>query len=407
MDVHALKNIRVLDLSRILAGPVCTQILGDLGADVIKIERPGTGDDTRSWGPPFLLDTNGNPTQESAYYLCANRNKRSLALDIARPEGQEIIHRLLEKSDVLIENFKVGGLEKYGLSYEQVKDRYPRLIYASISGFGQSGPLAHEPGYDFLAQGMGGLMAATGRANDGPTKAGVAISDYVTGLYTAIGILSALQARTHTGRGQRVDCALLDSTIAMMTNVAQYYLTSGKVAPRVGNAHSTIVPYQEFETSDGHVIIAVGNDSQFRIFAAMLGHTDWAQDPRFATNAARVMHRDALISLIAPILKTRNTTSWVDACRDADIPAGPIYRMDQVFADPQVQTRKMVTSMAHPLSQEPIDLVSSPLNFSATPVDYRHAPPILGEHTISILQDELGLTPEECKKLQDSGIINS
>ncbi len=406
MTVHALQNIRVLDLSRILAGPICTQILGDLGADVIKIERPGTGDDTRSWGPPFLLDRNGAPTQESAYYLCANRNKRSLALDIARPEGQDIIHRLLEKSDVLIENFKVGGLEKYGLSYEQIKDRYPRLIYASITGFGQHGPLAHEPGYDFLAQGMGGLMAATGPAGDGPTKAGVAISDYVTGLYTAIGILSGLQARTYTGRGQHVDCALLDSTIAMMTNVAQYYLTSGAVAPRVGNAHSTIVPYQEFETSNGHVIIAVGNDSQFRIFAKMLGHEDWAQDPRFWTNAARVTHRETLISFIVPILKTRTTQVWVDACRDADIPAGPIYRMDQVFADPHVMTREMVTSLPHPLSQKPVDLVASPLNFSATPVDYRCAPPTLGQHTISILQDELGLTPEACAQLQKSGAVS-
>lgn len=402
---QALDGLTVLDLSRVLAGPVCTQILGDLGAQVIKIERPGSGDDTRAWGPPFLKDEQGNDTHESAYYLSANRNKKSVAIDISQPAGQDLIHRLLEKCDVLIENFKVGGLEKYGLGYDQIKTRYPRLIYASITGYGRTGPLASEPGYDFIAQGMGGLMAATGAPENGPTKTGVAISDYVTGLYATIGILAALNARTQTGKGQHVDCALLDSTLAMMTNVAQYYLTSGHLAPRVGNAHATIVPYQAFESADGHVIIAVGNDHQFETFARLLGHPEWATEPRFQTNAGRVNHRQALLDLIIPLMKTRKTAEWVAACRAANVPAGPIYKMDQAFADPHVMARSMVTEMTHPLSPVPVSLVSSPLVLSGTPVSYRNAPPTLGEHTNDVLHTVLNLDTKEIENLRKAGAI--
>ena len=285
MTQNTLDNIRVLDLSRVLAGPSCTQILGDLGADIIKIERPGHGDDTRKWAPPYLKDTDGHDTNESAYYLSANRNKRSLAVDLTTEAGQDLIHKLLEKSDVLIENFKTGNLARYGLSYNQIKDRHPHLIYCSITGFGQNGPLSTEPGYDFLAQAMSGLMAITGEPDGEPMKIGVALSDVMTGLYAAVGILSALHARTTTGKGQHVDLALLDCTLAGMVNIAQYYLTSGNLAPRLGNAHSTIVPYQCFAASDGYLIIAVGNDRQFKRLADFIGKPEWTNDERFSTNA--------------------------------------------------------------------------------------------------------------------------
>ena len=401
----ALQGLRVLDLSRILAGPTCTQILGDMGADIIKIERPCEGDDTRSFGPPFLKDANGQNTTESAYYLCANRNKRSVAIDIATPQGQDLIHQFLATSDILVENFKVGGLAKYGLSYDQINDRYPKLIYCSITGFGQTGPLATEPGYDFIAQGMSGFMAATGGAHDSPTKAGVAVSDYVTGLYAVIGILAALNARTHTGTGQHVDCALLDSTIAMMTNVAEYFLTTHHVPPRIGNAHSTIVPYQEFSTADGKIIVAVGNDTQFATFAATLGHPEWTIDPRFAHNTARVQNRDVLIDLITNVMLTRNTSDWLGLLRTARIPTGPILRADQVFDEPQVQARGMDIMMPHRLSPDPLHLVGSPLKLSDTPVTYRTAPPTLGQDTDNVLTTILGLSPHEIATLRDQKII--
>jgi crotonobetainyl-CoA:carnitine CoA-transferase CaiB-like acyl-CoA transferase len=387
----ALTGIRVLDLSRILAGPLCTQILGDLGADVVKIEKPGEGDDTRKWGPPFLKDADGNDTSESAYYLSVNRNKRSLALDIATPEGQRLIHALLGKADVLIQNFKVGGLEKYGLGYEQLRERYPGLVYCAITGFGRNGPLAGEPGYDFLAQAMGGLMAATGTAEGEPMKAGVALSDVMTGLYAAIGILAALHRRGETGEGQLVDVSLLDSTVAGMVNLAQYYLTSGKIAPRLGNAHSTIVPYQVFATADGHVILAVGNDGQFRRFCAFIGRADWAADEKYATNPARVRNRAELVPMIEAVVKTQPTAYWVENMRDCDVPAGPVNTMDQVFAMEQVAARGMKVPLAHPLSPEPLHVVGSPLKLSATPVEYRSAPPVNGQHTEEILQDWLGI----------------
>ncbi len=401
----ALTGLRILDLSRVLAGPTATQILGDLGADVIKIERPGVGDDTRSWGPPFLKREDGSDSSESSYYLCANRNKRSLAIDLKHIDGQKLIQKLIPHCDVLVENFKAGGLEKYGLSYDQLKFSHPRLVYCSITGFGQTGPLSSEPGYDFLAQGMAGFMAITGAIGGGPTKAGVAIADYVTGLYAVIGILSALRARDQTGLGQQVDLSLLDSSVAMMSNVAQYFLTSGEVSPRVGNAHKTIVPYQEFETSDSHVIVAVGNDQQFRVFADILGHSEWANDVRFRTNAARVVYRDDLLKVLIPLMKERSTIEWVNSLRAVDIPVGPILEMDQVFNEPQIQNREMKINMNHPVSNIPVSLVGSPLKLTKTPVTYRFAPPIVGADTVSVLQEILKMTTEEIMVLRNNGVI--
>lgn len=405
MKMGALSGLRILDLSRVLAGPVCTQMLGDLGAEIIKIEKPGAGDDTRSWGPPFLRNAQGKETTESAYYLSANRNKKSVAIDLAKPEGQSLIFKLLAHCDVLIENFKVDGLHKYGLAYEQVSEKFPRLIYASISGFGQLGPLAHEPGYDFLAQGMGGLMAATGAADQPPTKAGVAVSDYVAGLNITIGILAALVHRQQSGLGQRVDVSLLSSTIAMMTNIAQYTLTSGENAPRVGNAHSTIVPYQSFETADGHINIAVGNDHQFRIFANCCEHPGWADDPRFATNTARVKHRIDLVPLIAAVIKTRPLENWLKILREADVPCGPILSMKDVFVQDQVRAIGMVTTLAHPVTPEPISLVANALNFSRTPPAYTLPPPLRAAHTRTVLTDLLGLDSDTLSALVAAQVI--
>jgi crotonobetainyl-CoA:carnitine CoA-transferase CaiB-like acyl-CoA transferase len=398
----ALSGLRVVDLSRVLAGPVCTQILGDLGAEIIKIERPGQGDDTRKWGPPFVKDANGNDTAESAYYLSANRNKRSVAVDITQAAGQAIIHRLLENADVLIENFKTGGLEKYGLGYEQLKDKYPRLVYCSITGFGQNGPLASEPGYDFLAQAMGGLMAITGVPDGEPMKAGVALSDVMTGLYAAIGILAALQSRHVTGKGQMVDLALLDCTIASLTNIAQYYLTSGNLAPRLGNAHSTIVPYQAFKAKDGHVIVAVGNDTQFARMAKYIGHDDWATDPRFATNTARVKNRAILVPLIEKSLAKKTVADWVAGFQDVDVPVAPVNDMAQAFAMPQTQAREMRIEMKH--DHGTVALTGSPLKLSGTPVTYRHAPPSCGRDSVAVLK-ELGFSDLIIRDLKDKGII--
>lgn len=400
----SLENIRILDLSRVLAGPFCTQIFGDLGADVLKIERPVKGDDTRAWGPPFL----DCPTeQESAYFLSANRNKKSLAIDISNEDGQALIYRLLENTDVLIENFKVGGLEKYGLSYEQLKEKYPGLIYCSISGFGQTGPSAFEPGYDFMAQGFAGLMAANGDADNPPIKVGVALSDIITGLNAAIGILAALNHRHISGQGQHIDVALSDCTLASLSNLAQYFLTSGQVAPRLGNAHSTIVPYQTFETIDGHIIIAVGNDTQFIHLAGALGHPEWAEDERFARNMNRVKNRRALIPLVADILKRQSTDEWLRIFKAVGVPAGPVNTMDQVFENDQILSRGMKIEMPHKASGQHINLVGSPLKLSATPVTYEQAPPILGEHTQEILEKHLGLSEEEIQNLKDKGVIGT
>lgn len=401
----ALKDIRVIDLSRVLAGPFCTQILGDLGADIIKIERPDVGDETRYWGPPFVQDEDGKDTSESAYYLSANRNKRSLTVDITTEEGQAIIHDLLKDADILIQNFKTGGLEKYGLGYEQIKDKHPHIIYCHITGFGQDGPMAQDPGYDFLVQALGGLMAATGDPGTQPMKAGVALSDIITGLFGCIGILAALHSRSETGKGQLVDTALLDCTLSSMVNLAQYYLTSGKVAPRLGNAHSTIVPYQAFETKDGHIILSIGNDRQFARFCDAAGHSEWAKDENFSTNSARVIHRDTLIPQIQNLMKEKTTSDWVAIFHECNVPCGPVNTMDQVFEMPQIDARHMKINMHHTKSDTDIDLVGSPLKLSETPVKYNYAPPSLGEHTDEILSDILSYSPEKIKQLKDSGTI--
>ncbi len=401
----SLDGLRVLDLSRVLAGPVCTQILGDLGADIIKIEKPGEGDDTRKWGPPYLKDKNGNDTTESAYYLSANRNKRSVTIDIASTEGQKLIHALAAQSDVLIHNFKPGGLEKYGLGFEDMQTKHPHLVYTAISGFGQTGPLSSEPGYDLMAQAMGGLMGHTGTIDQDPTKAGVALVDVMTGLYAAIGTLAALHAREKSGKGQLVDLALLDVTLASMTNIAQYYLTSGITPKRYGNAHATIVPYQSFEAKDGHMVIAVGNDHQFRKFVAALGKPEWADDARFAHNNSRVANRDVLVPLISEIITERTVTDWVSLMQDIDVPTAPVNSIDQVFAIDQIQSRGMEIKMPHPQSSSPIKLVGSPFHLSDTPVSYRRAPPAMGHHTTEVLTEVLGLSASELADLQAKKII--
>ncbi len=401
----ALENIRVLDLSRVLAGPSCTQILGDLGAEIIKVERPGHGDDTRKWGPPFLKDNNGEETTESAYYLSVNRNKKSIAIDITKPEGQELIHEFLEKSDILIHNFRVGSLEKHNLGYEQIKDRHPHLIYCAISGFGQTGPLAEEPGYDFIAQAMGGLMSITGESDGKPMKAGVALSDIMTGLYAAIGVLSALNYRKETGKGQMVDTSLLECTLASLTNIAQYYLTSGQLAPRLGNAHSTIVPYQTFATSDGYLILAIGNDSQFRRFCEIIDKTEWADNPDYTTNSNRVRNREALIPMIEDIMVQKETGYWLEHLYHHDIPVGPVNTVDQTFAMEQIIERKMKIEMTHDETGKQVELVGSPLKLSESPAQYTISPPVLGQHTEDILVNLLNKTPKEIDVLRSKEVL--
>ncbi len=394
----ALKDIRVLDLSRVLAGPYCTQMLGDMGADIIKIEKPFAGDDTRFWGPPFLKDSAGNDTAESAYYLSINRNKKSVAIDISKSEGQALILKLLESCDVLIENFKVGSLAKYGLDYTTLARKFPKLIYCSITGFGQNGPLASEPGYDLVAQAMGGLMATTGEASGAPMKAGVAVSDILTGLHAAIGILSALHAREKTGAGQHIDLSLLDCTLATMTNLAQYYLTSGQIAPRQGNSHSTIAPYQAFEARDGWLTIAVGNDNQFQKFSVLLNAPGLAADERYKTNPLRTKNKISLTQEISTHLKNRSVEEIVAACRDLDIPAGPVNSLDKTFAEPQIAAREMKIKI------DGMDLVGSPLKFSETKVEYKTSPPRLGQHTEEVLKT-IGLQKNEIDELARKTII--
>ena len=402
---QALQNIKVLDLTRVLAGPYCTQIMADFGATIIKIEKPGEGDDTRKWGPPNLQDDAGNNTSESAYYLSANRGKHSLAIDIKTPEGQELIHKLLEDCDILIENFKTDGLKKYGLDYESIHARHPHIIYASITGFGQNGPLAHEPGYDFLAQAMSGLMSVTGEPDEQPIKVGVALSDIMTGLNCAIGVLMALNHRHSTGKGQHIDVALLDCTLASMTNIAQYYLTSGQLAPRLGNAHSTIVPYQAFEAKDGHIILAIGNDGQFARFCDFVGKSEWARDLKFSTNSARITHRAELVPQIAAILAAQPMRYWIENFETINVPCGPVNTMDQTFEMEQIKARDMRIEMKHPLRSEKIALVGSPIKMSETPAKYSKAPPVCGEDTDHILANMLNLGAEEIAALKDKKII--
>jgi crotonobetainyl-CoA:carnitine CoA-transferase CaiB-like acyl-CoA transferase len=375
--MNALEGLKIVDLTRVLAGPICTQMLGDLGADVIKIERKGLGDDTRAWGPPFLKDQNGQDTSESAYYLSANRNKKSITLDLSNADDLKKLHALLQDADVLVENFKKGSLEKLGLGYEQLKTLYPRLIYCSITGFGQTGPLSSEPGYDFMIQGMCGLMANTGEINGTPSKAGVAVVDYVTGQNATIGILTALQARARTGKGQLVDVALLDSALAMMTNLAQFTLTSVENPKRVGNAHTTIVPYNAFKAQDGWIIIAIGNEHQFKKFANFVGHPEWTTDPRFMTNSARVTNRYTITQAIEDIIAKAPCQYWIDGLLGVDVPCGPILNVKEAFATAQAKARDMTIEMPHKYGR--IKLVGCPIKLSETPATYRLPPPTNGQ----------------------------
>jgi len=404
----ALSHIRVLDLSRVLAGPWAGQILADLGAEVLKVERPGTGDDTRHWGPPFLHDTNGENTSEAAYYLCANRNKKSLTVDFTQPEGQRIIRDLAAQSDILLENFKVGGLAAYGLDYASLREINPRLIYCSITGFGQDGPYSSRAGYDFLIQGLGGLMSLTGRRADeegaGPIKVGVALVDILTGLYASTAVLAALAHRDQSGLGQHIDLALLDVQVACLANQAQNYLTNGLVPSRLGNAHSSIVPYQDFPSADGNFILAIGNDGQFRKFCEVAGHAEWASDPRFATNQSRVTHRDVLIPLIRQSTVFKTTAEWIAALEVAGVPCGPINDLAKVFDDPQVQARRLKLDLPHSLAGS-VPQVANPIRLSLTPVQYRNAPPLLGEHTDAVLAERLGLGAATIAELHERQVI--
>ncbi|MAD00571.1 CoA transferase [Pseudomonas abyssi] len=390
--MSALSGLRVLDLSRVLAGPWAGQMLADLGADVVKVERPGAGDDTRAWGPPYLRDADGRDTSEAAYFLSANRNKRSITIDFTQPEGQQEVRDLVQRADVLIENFKVGGLAAYGLDYQSLQALNPRLIYCSVTGFGQHGPYAKRAGYDFMIQAMGGLMSITGKSDGeegaGPVKVGVALTDILTGLYASNAILAALAERERSGQGQYIDLALLDVQIACLGNQALNYLTTGVPPKRLGNAHPNIVPYQDFPTADGDFILTVGNDGQFRKFCEVAGHPEWATDPRFASNSARVANRAELIPLIRQVTVFRTTAEWIAALEQAGVPCGPINDLDQVFADPQVQARGTRIRMAHPLAGE-VNLVANPIRLSRTPVDYRRPPPLLGEHNREVLADWL------------------
>ena len=399
-------GLRVLDLSRVLAGPLCTQILGDFGADVIKVERPGVGDETRTWGPPFLRDANGNEMSESGYYLCCNRNKRSVAIDMARPEGVALIKKLLSKSDVVIENFKVGGLAKYGLSYPDVREEFPRLIYCSISGYGQTGPYADRPGYDLIAQAMGGLMSMTGEPDGPPVKVPVAVNDIMTGMNAVIAILMALRHRDATGEGQHIDLSLLDSQVGWLANQALNYLTGGEVPQRLGTGHPNTVPYQAFETADGYVIMAANNDRQFNSFCELVGRTDLLEDPRFATNAERVRNRDVVVLVVQEIMRERPTSFWVEELPRISVTCGPINTLDQVFSDPHVKARGMQITMPYDGAQGgSVDLVANPIKMSKTDVSYRHSPPKLGEQTDAILEDVLGLNEAATRALREDGII--
>ena len=414
--MNSLDGIRVLDLSRVLAGPWCTQTLADLGADVIKIERPGNGDDTRSWGPPFLKDAQGQDTAEAAYYLGTNRNKRSVTCDIAQPEGQALIRELVQHCDVFIENFKVGDMARYGLDYASLSAIQPKLVYCSVTGFGQTGPYRERAGYDYAVQGIGGLMSVTGERDDlggGPQKVGVAVADLFTGMYSTVAILAALRHAERTGEGQHVDMALLDTQVAMLANLGANYLVSGKVPGRAGNAHQNIVPYQVFEVkapadaapgSRDHLILAVGNDGQFAKFCAVAGVPEMAKDPRYALNADRVRHRAELVPKLETIMLTRTKAEWLGALEAAKVPCGAINNLAEVFADEHVQARQMINTWQHPIEPD-LQLVASPIKMSRTPVRQDMPPPLLGQHTGDVLGDVLGYSAEQQSALRNKGVI--
>ena len=403
-----LSHIRVLDLSRVLAGPWAAQNLADLGAEVIKVERPGAGDDTRGWGPPWLKDGAGRETRESAYFLSVNRNKKSVTLDIGKPEGQAIARELAAKCDVLIENYKVGTLARYGLGWEALHALNPKLVYCSVTGFGQDGPHAHRPGYDFVFQGMGGLMSITGERDGqpgaGPQKVGIAITDVLTGMYASLAICAALSHRERSGKGQYIDCALLDTMVAFNANQIVSWFVSDHVPIRWGNAHPQVVPYEAFATSDGHIILAVGNDGQFKRFCNVAGCPELAGEMRFATNSQRIVHRAELIPIIAGILRTRSKGEWLEALEAAGVPCGPINNMKEVFDDPQVKHRKLRVDIPHP-SGGSAPVVASPMRLSETPVEYRLAPPLLGQHNDEVYRGLLGKGAAEMERLAKAGIV--
>jgi len=410
----ALSHLKVLDLSRVLAGPWCTQMLADLGADVIKVERPRVGDDTRHWGPPFLKDADGNDTDQATYFTACNRNKRSITIDMAQPEGQALIRQMALQSDILVENFKVGGLAAYGLDFESLKALNPRLIYCSVTGFGQTGPYAERAGYDLMIQAMSGLMSITGQPDSvpggGPQKVGVALTDVLTGVYACSAILAALEVRHRTGLGQLIDMALLDVGMAMLANQAAGFLNTGSVPQRQGNSHPSLVPYQDFPTQDGAMLLAIGNDGQFARFCAAAQHPEWATDPRFATNTLRVQHREALVPALQALTRTRTTAQWVALLEDKAVPCGPINDMGQAFDDAHVKARglKVNQPLAHMDSTLPaiesIATVASPLRLVDTPPVLLRAPPALGEHTREVLA-ELGLDPAQVAALQAAGVV--
>ena len=424
----ALSHLKVLDLSRVLAGPWCTQMLADLGADVIKVERPGAGDDTRHWGPPFVKDADGNDTDQATYFTACNRNKRAITLDMAKPEGQALIRQMAAQSDILVENFKVGGLKAYGLDYESLKAVNPRLIYCSVTGFGQNGPYAERAGYDLMIQAMSGMMSITGQADGtpggGPMRVGVAVIDIFTGVYATSAILAAIEVRHRTGAGQHIDMALLDVGMAVLANQAAGFLNSGQVPQRQGNTHPSLAPYQSFDTEDGAVLLAIGNDGQFARFCEVAGHPEWAADARFASNTLRVQHREALIALMLTVTRTRSTAQWITSLEDKAVPCGPINDIGQAFADPQVQARGLMIKQpvalmdkAHVATQSvafdasasanastTISTVASPLRLTATPPVLRRAPPRLGEHTDEVLA-ELGLDAAAVLTLRARGVV--
>lgn len=401
-----LTGLRVLDLSRVLAGPSCTQLLADLGAEVIKVERPGVGDETRTWGPPFVRGPDGEDTSESGYYLCCNRNKRSITIDMSKPEGLALIKRLLTGSDAVIENYKVGGLKKFGLAWDDLKDEFPQLIYCSISGYGQTGPYASRPGYDMIAQAMGGLLSMTGEVGGPPVKVPVAINDIMTGMYASVAILAALRHRDATGQGQHIDVSLLDVQVAWLANQGLNYLTGGEIPTRLGTGHPNTVPYQAFDTADGAAIIGCNNDDQFRRFCDLVGRADLPADKRFATNAARVRNREAVVAAVQDIVREKPTAWWDEQLAKVSIMCAPINTLDQVFEDPQIRHREMKISMPHAAAGKgEVDLIGNPLKLSGTPASYRRPPPMLGEHTDELLSEVLGLDAAERDTLRSNGVI--
>jgi len=400
-----LSGVTVVDLTRVLAGPTCTQMLGDLGADVIKIERPGAGDDTRQFAPPFLMDENGKDTSETAYYLGANRNKRSVGLDISKPEGAALVRRMAKDADALVENFKTGNLAKYKLAYADLKDENPKLVYCSVTGFGQTGPYAARPGYDFLVQGMGGMMSVTGDPEGEPQKAGVPIADIMAGMYASVSVNAALRHAAVTGQGQYIDIGMMDTTVAMLANAGMNYLHGGSLG-RLGNAHPNIVPYQPFRTSDGFIIVAIGNDSQFSRFCELAGRPDLSTDSEFGTNDARVRNREALLPILIKIFAARSSDEWLSGLEAQKIGCGPINNLQQVFDDPHVEAREMVITMDHPLSGNAgAQLIGSPMRFTETPVTYRHPPPLIGQHTEEVLREKLGLSDGDLSTLREKEVI--